>query len=94
MLRYLRLLPALPRERSFTNMAQVRRPRRGQFEFVGVLADPDVRKQYINRYVGHLFTPGAQNPISYVNVGRARAGTQGRRAVARQPSGKRGGRAG
>ena len=43
-------------------------PRPGRFEFVGVFADPKVRKRYINRYVGHLFTPGAQNPISYVNI--------------------------
>ena len=43
-------------------------PRPGRFEFVGVVAEPKMRKRYINRYVGHLFPPGAQNPISYVNV--------------------------
>ena len=45
-----------------------RQSRPGRFEFVGVLAEPKMRKRYINRYVGHLFTPGAQNPISYVNI--------------------------
>jgi hypothetical protein len=44
------------------------RPRRGRFEFVGVLADASLRRRYVNKYVGHLFDQGAQNPISYVNV--------------------------
>jgi hypothetical protein len=50
-----------------------RRDRRGvrdpeRWEFVGLVAEPAVRDRYINRYVGHLFTYGAQNPISYVNL--------------------------
>jgi len=44
-------------------------PRRAdRWEFVGTIADERTRKRYVNRYVGHLFSPGAQNPISYVNV--------------------------
>jgi hypothetical protein len=43
-----------------------RRP--GRLEFVGTLAEPEIRRRYINRYVGHLFSRGAQNPISYVNI--------------------------
>lgn len=43
-------------------------PREGRREFVGTLAPDDVRDRYVNRYVGHLFSAGAQNPISYVNV--------------------------
>jgi len=45
-------------------------------EFVGTLAEPKIRKRYINRYVGHLFRQGAQNPISYVNVGKVPANQQ------------------
>ena len=40
-----------------------RRP--GRMEFVGTLAKPEMRRRYINRFVGHLFSRGAQNPISY-----------------------------
>jgi hypothetical protein len=39
-------------------------------EFVGTIAEDSIRRRYINRYVGHLFTQGAQNPISYVNLGK------------------------
>jgi hypothetical protein len=39
-----------------------------RLEFVGTVADDNIRSRYINRYVGHLFTRGAQNPISYVNL--------------------------
>ena len=51
----------------------IRRDRRGigipdRWEFVGTIAEDHVRRRYINRYVGHLFTQGAQNPISYVNL--------------------------
>jgi len=46
-----------------------RRP--GRFEFVGTLAEPDIRRRYVNRYVGHLFAKGMQNPISYVNMPEA-----------------------
>jgi hypothetical protein len=40
----------------------------GRWEFVGTIADDRARNRYRDRYVGHLFTQGAQNPISYVNV--------------------------
>ena len=40
----------------------------GRWEFVGVLAEDEVRRRYINHYVGHLFNQGNQNPISYVNI--------------------------
>lgn len=39
-----------------------------RWEFVGVLAEETLRRKYVNRYVGHLFSQGAQNPISYVNI--------------------------
>jgi hypothetical protein len=39
-----------------------------RWEFVGVIAEDRIRNRYLNRYVGHLFTQGAQNPISYVNI--------------------------
>ncbi len=44
----------------------VERP--GRWEFVGVVAEDDVRDRYVNRYVGDLFPQGAQNPIAYVNA--------------------------
>jgi hypothetical protein len=46
--------------------------RPGRWEFVGNIAEDRIRKRYVNRFVG--FAPGAQNPVSYVNLER----TQGR----------------
>lgn len=42
------------------------RPRRR--EFVGTLAADEVRKRYLDRYVGHVFPAGARNPIRYLNL--------------------------
>jgi uncharacterized protein len=39
-----------------------------RYEFVGRVAREKLRKRYIDRYVGHTFRQGNQNPISYVNV--------------------------
>jgi hypothetical protein len=39
-----------------------------RWEFVGRLAPQMLRRRYINRYVGHLFKVGSQNPIAYVNI--------------------------
>lgn len=39
-----------------------------RWEFVGKVAEEELRQRYINRYVGDLFPQGAQNPIAYVNV--------------------------
>lgn len=49
----------------------IERPDR--WEFVGTLAEDKLRERYVNRYVGHLFSQGAQNPISYVNIDRKAA---------------------
>lgn len=38
-----------------------------RYEFVGTLADEDIRRRYIDRSVAHYFPKGAQNPIKYVN---------------------------
>lgn len=38
------------------------------WEFVGRLAEDRIRRRYVDRFVGHLFPPGAQNPIAYLNV--------------------------
>jgi hypothetical protein len=43
-------------------------PRRDRYEFVGVLASERVRERYVDRYVGHLFPRGAQNPVAYANL--------------------------
>lgn len=44
----------------------VERP--GRWEFVGVVAEDEVRARYVNRYVGDRFPQGAQNPVAYVAV--------------------------
>jgi hypothetical protein len=46
-------------------------PRRDRWEFVGRLAKDGIRHRYIDRFVGHLFPRGAQNPVAYVNTHRA-----------------------
>ena len=47
-----------------------RQPERlaSRWEFVGRLADPDVRNKYLFRSVKHYITPGSQNPIFYAHV--------------------------
>jgi hypothetical protein len=42
-------------------------PRTGRWEFVGQVAEDDVRSKYVSRSVAHYFKPGARNPILYVN---------------------------
>jgi hypothetical protein len=42
--------------------------RRDRWEFVGRIADDRIRRRYVDRSVGHLFPPGAQNPIAYLNA--------------------------
>ncbi len=44
--------------------------REQRWEFVGTIAEDAIRNRYLNRYVGDLFGQGAQNPVSYVNIGR------------------------
>lgn len=48
------------------------RPRARRWEFVGTLAEDRIRRRYINRYVGDEFPPGAQNPVKYLNLRRAK----------------------
>lgn len=43
----------------------------GRWEFVGRVAPERIRKRYVDRYIGHTFRQGNQNPISYVNIDRA-----------------------
>ena len=61
-----RWLPAGSTFNTRYNGRGIKNPAR--WEFVGTIAEDGVRDHYINRYVGHLFPPGARNPISYVNV--------------------------
>lgn len=44
---------------------------RDRWEFVGRIAPEGIRKRYVDRYVGHTFRQGSQNPISYVNLSPA-----------------------
>ncbi len=41
-------------------------PRPGRWEFVGRVADDDVRDRYLGRSVAHYFSIGSANPIRYV----------------------------
>ena len=59
----------LPAGSTFNNRNRGKQVTRAQrWEFVGTIAEDSVRQRYLNRYVGHLFTQGAQNPIAYVNI--------------------------
>lgn len=46
----------------------VRHDRGARWEFVGVIAEDEVRRKYKNAYVGDLFPQGAQNPVAYAGV--------------------------
>lgn len=39
-----------------------------RWEFVGSLAEADIREKYLNKSVTHLFRKGDQNPFKYVNI--------------------------
>ena len=39
----------------------------GRFEFVGTIAEDDVRDKYINKSAKHLFKPGNASPVMYLN---------------------------
>lgn len=39
----------------------------GRFEFVGTIAEDDVRGKYINKSAKHLFKPGNASPVMYLN---------------------------
>jgi uncharacterized protein len=47
-----------------------------RWEFVGVLAEDEVRKKYVNGSVVHYFGRNVQSPFVYVKVKRSRAGTE------------------
>lgn len=38
---------------------------RGRWEFIGRVADKEVRQKYLGRSVAHYFTPGSRNPVQY-----------------------------
>jgi hypothetical protein len=42
--------------------------RNGRWEFVGVPAPDQIRRKYLNRYVGDLFKVNNQNPVFYRNI--------------------------
>jgi len=64
-----RITDWLPGGSTFAAQHQGKRKRRpGRWEFVGTLADIEVRQRYVNSYVGHLFPKGAQNPVLYLNI--------------------------
>lgn len=39
-----------------------------RWEFVGRVAEPEIRDRYLLKSVGSYFSKRAQNPISYINV--------------------------
>jgi uncharacterized protein len=42
-------------------------PQPNRCEFVGRTAETDILDRYIGKSVHHYFTPGARNPVQYVN---------------------------
>lgn len=42
-------------------------PRLSRYEFVGQVAEPEIRNRYVGKAPGLDIRPGAQNPIRYVN---------------------------
>jgi len=41
-----------------------------RYEFVGQVAEDEVRRKYVGKNVGNYMVPGSQNPIKYVNCGK------------------------
>jgi hypothetical protein len=58
----------LPSGSTFSSRNPRGDPRRDRYEFVGVLAPERIRDRHVDRYVGHQFPRGAQNPVAYTNV--------------------------
>jgi uncharacterized protein len=54
-----------PAGRIFSTRGERGVPGKGRWEFVGRVADESVRRRYVDRYVGHYFRRGNQNPIAY-----------------------------
>jgi hypothetical protein len=57
-----------PAGSTFTTRADLGGGSRDRWEFVGRLAPRAIRNRYVDRYVGHRFPQGAQNPIAYANL--------------------------
>ena len=57
----------LPARSTFSSRWKQGQPIKGKWEFVGMVAPENVRRRYLNKYVGHYFTPGARNSIQYEN---------------------------
>ena len=51
---------------SFRSQEAMRRY--GRWEFVGRLAEVEIRERYLGMSLAHMFLPGAANPIMYVNM--------------------------
>ena len=43
-------------------------PMPGRYEFVGWMAEAEIRSKYQYMSIEHLFSNGAQNPVKYFNV--------------------------
>jgi hypothetical protein len=57
-----------PAGSTFTTRTDLGGGSRDRWEFVGRLAPRAIRNRYVDRYVGHRFPQGAQNPIAYANL--------------------------
>lgn len=57
----------LPAGSTFVNSKPSGNRHRDRWEFVGVVADENIRKKYLNRDVTEHFKHGSQNPVCYVN---------------------------
>jgi hypothetical protein len=56
-------------------------PRPGRHEFVGTIAPTPIRELYLNKFVGHLYPHGNQNPIKYEFPQSKRAAKRSRNAA-------------
>ena len=51
---------------TFRDQEAMRRP--GRWEFVGAIAENEIRERYVGLSLAEMFRPGAANPIMYVNM--------------------------
>ncbi len=41
---------------------------KGRWEFVGEIAQPEIREKYIGKSVVNYFNAGSRNPVRYINI--------------------------
>jgi hypothetical protein len=59
-------LPAFSTYHPFRKEEAIAEKDIGRLEFVGTVAEKEIREKYVGRMVGNLFPKGGQNPIKYI----------------------------